>query len=76
MFQIKSTNNPVDDETQDDTQKSSSTYFSQHVSTITVRKRTQRAVANRAPTKKDSNSLDIFEKFLGCYIIPIFRIYS
>ena len=52
MFQIKSTNNPVDDETQDDTQKSSSTYFSQQVSTITVRKRTQRAVAIRAPTKK------------------------
>lgn len=52
MFQIKSTNNPVDNETQDDTQNSSSTYFSPQMSTISVQKRTQRVVANRVPTKK------------------------
>jgi hypothetical protein len=36
MFQTKATNNPIDNETQDDTQHSSSTYFSQQTSTITV----------------------------------------
>jgi hypothetical protein len=52
MFQIKSTNNPGDNETHNVTQNSSSTYFSQQMSTITVQKRTQRVVANHASTKK------------------------
>ncbi len=52
MFQTKATNNPNNDDTQDDTQDSSPTYFSQQTSIITVQKRTRRAVASRAPTKK------------------------
>jgi hypothetical protein len=52
MFQNKVTNNSIGNETQDDTQDSSSTYFSQQTSTITVQKRTQREVASRASTKR------------------------
>jgi hypothetical protein len=61
MFQTKVTNSSIGHETQDDTQDSSSTYFSQQTSTIAVQKRTQQAVTSRTSTKKDSNSLNNVE---------------
>jgi hypothetical protein len=52
MFQTKVTNNPIIDETQDNTQDSSSIYFEQQTSIITEQKRTRRAAFSHATTKK------------------------
>jgi len=75
MFQTKVMNNPINNETQDIIQDSSSIYFSQQTSKIIVQKRTRRAAASHTTTQKIQTAYAVLNRLFGCHIISFLFIY-